>query len=85
MGNSVRFGLTASVHGRDLEALLRVARELQTGMVKINTPTAGVDFHAPFGGTKDSSYGQREQGKEALRFYSVTRTITIGAGTRTFE
>ena len=85
VGNSVRFGLTASVHGRDLEALLRVARELETGMVKINTPTAGVDFHAPFGGTKDSSYGQREQGKDALRFYSVTRTITIGAGTRTFE
>lgn len=85
LGNSVRFGLTASVHGRDLEALLRVARELKTGMVKINTPTAGVDFHAPFGGTKDSSYGQREQGKDALRFYSVTRTITIGAGTRIFE
>lgn len=85
LGNSVRFGLTASVHGRDLEALLRVARELKTGMVKINTPTAGVDFHAPFGGTKDSSYGQREQGKDALRFYSVTRTVTIGAGTRTFE
>ena len=85
LGNSVRFGLTASVHGRDLEALLRIARELKTGMVKINTPTAGVDFHAPFGGTKDSSYGQREQGKDALRFYSVTRTITIGAGTRIFD
>jgi len=85
LGNSVRFGLTASVHGRDLEALLRVARELKTGMVKINTPTAGVDFHAPFGGTKDSSYGAREQGKDALRFYSITRTITIGAGTRVFE
>ncbi|OIQ82552.1 aldehyde dehydrogenase, thermostable [mine drainage metagenome] len=85
LANSVRFGLTASVHGRDLEALLRVARELKTGMVKINTPTAGVDFHAPFGGTKDSSYGAREQGKDALRFYSVTRTVTIGAGTRIFE
>lgn len=85
LGNSVRFGLTASVHGRDLEVLLRIARELKTGMVKINTPTAGVDFHAPFGGTKDSSYGAREQGKDALRFYSVTRTITIGAGSRIFE
>jgi len=85
LANSVRFGLTASVHGRDLEALLRAARELKTGMVKINTPTAGVDFHAPFGGTKDSSYGQREQGKDALRFYSVTRTITIGAGSRIFQ
>lgn len=80
MANAVRFGLTASVHGRDLEAVLRVARNVETGMVKVNAPTAGVDFHAPFGGSKDSSYGQREQGKAALDFYTYSRTITIGAG-----
>lgn len=80
MANAVRFGLTASVHGRDLEAVLRVARHVETGMVKVNAPTAGVDFHAPFGGAKDSSYGQREQGKAALDFYTYSRTITIGAG-----
>lgn len=84
LANSVRFGLTASVHGKDLEALLRVARNVETGMVKINAPTAGVDFHAPFGGSKDSSYGEREQGKAALNFYTYSRTITIGAGTATF-
>jgi aldehyde dehydrogenase (NAD+) len=83
--NSVRFGLTGSVHGRDLEATIRVAQSLKTGMVKVNAPTAGLDFHAPVGGTKDSSYGEREQGKEGLAFYSYIRTITLGAGSRRFE
>jgi aldehyde dehydrogenase (NAD+) len=54
-------------------------------MVKVNAPTAGVDFHAPFGGSKDSSYGLREQGKAALNFYSYTRTIAISSGQRKFE
>jgi aldehyde dehydrogenase (NAD+) len=85
LANDVRFGLTASVHGRDVEALLRVAQSLKTGQVKINAPTAGVDFHAPFGGTKDSSYGPREQGKSALAFYSYERTITLGSGSRLFD
>ena len=83
--NTVRFGLTGSVHGRDLEATLRVAQKMQTGMVKINAPTAGLDFHAPVGGTKDSSYGEREQGKEGLAFYSFIRTVTIGSGTQKYE
>lgn len=83
--NAVRFGLTGSVHGRDLEATIRVAQSLKTGMVKVNAPTAGLDFHAPVGGTKDSSYGEREQGKEGLAFYSFIRTITLGAGSRRFE
>ena len=85
MANGVRYGLTASIHGRDIEAIIRAATSLRTGMVKVNSPTAGVDFHAPFGGTKDSSYGQREQGKDAMRFYSVTRTITLGSGTKAID
>lgn len=83
--NGVRFGLTASIHTQDLEAAHRLANALTTGMVKINAPTAGVDFHAPFGGSKDSSYGMREQGKAALNFYSYTRTIAISSGKRIFE
>lgn len=85
LANDVKFGLTASVHGRDIEALLRIAQSLRTGQVKINAPTAGVDFHAPFGGTKDSSYGPREQGKSAVQFYTYERTITMGSGTRAFD
>ena len=83
--NSVRFGLTASIHTQDLEAAFRLANALTTGMVKVNAPTAGVDFHAPFGGSKDSSYGMREQGKAALNFYSYTRTIAISSGKRNIE
>ena len=80
VANGVRYGLTASIHTQDLDAALRISRRLVTGMVKVNGPTAGVDFHAPFGGTKESSYGMREQGKAALDFYSYLQTVTINPG-----
>lgn len=78
LSNDSRYGLVTSVHGRDNDALLKAASSLDTGMVKLNAPTTGVDFWAPFGGEKDSSYGQREQGSAALAFYSSSRTITVG-------
>jgi aldehyde dehydrogenase (NAD+) len=84
LANAVKYGLTASIHTADLQAALDLSRSLQTGMVKINAPTAGVDFHAPFGGDKDSSYGMREQGKAALDFYSHTKTVTFNAGQTKF-
>ncbi|MCU1392952.1 MAG: aldehyde dehydrogenase [Ilumatobacteraceae bacterium] len=77
LANSVRYGLVSSVHGRDLDSLLACADALHTGLVKVNAPTTGVDFYAPFGGDKDSSYGQREQGTAGIDFYSTTRTIAI--------
>ncbi len=80
LANNVPYGLTASIHTQDLEAAFSISRKLETGMVKVNGPTAGVDFYAPFGGTKDSSYGSREQGKAALEFYSHTQTITVNVG-----
>ena len=51
--------------------------EFDAGMVRVNAPTSGVDFHAPFGGAKQSSYGPREQGPAARDFYTETRTVTI--------
>jgi acyl-CoA reductase-like NAD-dependent aldehyde dehydrogenase len=54
-----------------------VSARLDTGMIRVNAPTTGVDFLAPFGGEKDSSYGPREQGKAAKDLYTSTRTITI--------
>ena len=48
------------------------------GMIRVNMPTSGVDFHAPFGGEKQSSFGPREQGKAARELYTTTHTITIG-------
>jgi acyl-CoA reductase-like NAD-dependent aldehyde dehydrogenase len=83
IANGVRFGLVTSLHGRDLDRLLQSANAIDTGLIKVNAPTTGVDFYAPFGGEKDSSYGPREQGLDALAFYSSTRTVTIaphGAG-----
>ena len=77
LANAVPYGLVASVHGRDLESVLRVVDGLETGLVKVNAPTTGVDFYAPFGGEKASSGGPREQGKAALDFYSSTRTVTL--------
>lgn len=79
LANDVRFGLVTSVHGRDVDALLSASARLETGMIKLNTPSTGVDFYAPFGGQKDSSYGPREQGPDALDFYSSVRTVTMAA------
>ena len=77
IANGVRYGLVTSVHGRDLDRLLATAAELDTGLIKINAPTSGVDFYAPFGGEKESSFGPREQGQDALAFYTSVRTVTM--------
>ena len=75
--NDVRHGLVASVHTQNLGAALTLTDQLDVGMVKVNAPTTGVDFHAPFGGEKESSYGPREQGTAARDFYTRTVTITL--------
>ena len=77
VANSVRYGLVASVFTSDLDRALRLSRRLEAGMVRVNAPTSGVDFNAPFGGTKDSSYGPREQGHAARAFYTESRTVLI--------
>lgn len=80
--NSVPYGLVTSVHTADLNAVLGGLDGLDTGMIRINAPSTGVDFHLPFGGTKASSHGPREQGRAALEFYTSSRTITLSpAGT----
>jgi alpha-ketoglutaric semialdehyde dehydrogenase len=77
IANGVRYGLVGSVFTRDLDRALTLAARLDTGMIRVNAPTSGVDYLAPFGGEKDSSFGPREQGKAARDFYTSTRTITI--------
>src|SRR5690349_14142238 len=78
ISNSVAFGLVTSVFTKDLDSALTVVDGLETGMIRVNMPTSGVDFHAPFGGEKQSSFGPREQGKAARELYTTTHTITIG-------
>jgi len=52
-------------------------RQAQAGMVMVNAPTAGVDYHVPFGGRKGSSYGSREQGRYAVEFYTTVKTAYV--------
>jgi aldehyde dehydrogenase (NAD+) len=77
VANGVRYGLAAAVFTGDLAAALDVADRLDAGLVRVNAATSGVDFYAPFGGEKESSYGPREQGKAARDFYTSVRTITV--------
>lgn len=77
MANSVQYGLVTGIHGRDLNVITTLASQAHSGLVKINASTSGVDFYAPFGGEKMSSYGMREQGLAALDFYSHTTTVTL--------
>ena len=78
--SGVPYGLVTSIHGQDLRSILPAVAGCDTGLVKVNAPTTGVDFYAPFGGEKDSSHGPREQGQAALDFYSSSRTVTITPG-----
>lgn len=77
VANDVRHGLVAAVYTTQLGAALTMANQLDVGLVKVNAPTTGVDFHAPFGGEKESSYGPREQGTAARDFYTRTVTVTL--------
>ena len=77
IANEVRYGLVAAVFTSDLAGALRLTRRLEAGMIRVNAPTSGVDFHAPFGGAKESSYGPREQGMAARAFYTESRTVLI--------
>jgi aldehyde dehydrogenase (NAD+) len=72
--NAPRFGLCGGLYTRSLARAEHFKRHARVGMTMINLPTAGVDYHAPFGGVKASSFGAREQGRAARTFYSVTRT-----------
>ena len=55
-------------------------RNSEAGMVMVNLPTAGVDYHVPFGGRKGSSYGAREQGAYAREFYTTVKTAYTNPG-----
>jgi alpha-ketoglutaric semialdehyde dehydrogenase len=77
VANGVGYGLVSSVFTGDLDRALHLAARLDTGMIRVNAPTSGVDYLAPFGGEKDSSFGPREQGKAARDFYTSTRTVTV--------
>jgi acyl-CoA reductase-like NAD-dependent aldehyde dehydrogenase len=72
--NDTPFGLSAGIATTSLKYATHFKRHSQAGMVMVNLPTAGVDYHVPFGGRKGSSYGPREQGKYAQEFFTTVKT-----------
>lgn len=80
VANTTEFGLAAGIVTTSLKHARDFQRRAKAGMTMVNLPTAGVDYHVPFGGTKSSSYGPREQGFAAIEFYSQTKTAYTSAG-----
>jgi len=74
IANDTPFGLSSGICTTSLKHATHYKRNAQAGMVMVNLPTAGVDFHVPFGGRKGSSYGPREQGRYAAEFYTTVKT-----------
>lgn len=74
VANDTPFGLSAGIATTSLKYATHFKRHSQAGMVMVNLPTAGVDYHVPFGGRKGSSYGPREQGRYAAEFYTTVKT-----------
>ncbi len=77
MANDTEFGLSAGIVTTSLRHAAHFKRYMQAGMVMVNLPTAGVDYHVPFGGRKGSSYGSREQGRYAAEFFTTVKTAYI--------
>ena len=75
--NDTEFGLCAGIVTTSLKHASHFKRNAQAGMVMVNLPTAGVDYHVPFGGRKGSSYGPREQGRYAAEFFTSVKTAYI--------
>ena len=79
LANDSPMGLSSGVVTTSLKSAAHFKRNAQAGMVMVNVPTAGVDYHVPFGGRKASSFGPREQGRYAAEFYTTVKTAYVGA------
>ena len=77
IANDTEFGLSSGIITTSLKYATDFRRNARAGMVMVNVPTAGVDYHVPFGGTKGSSYGSREQGTYAREFYTIVKTSYV--------
>jgi len=77
VANDTPFGLSSGIVTTSLKHASHFKRNAQAGMVMVNLPTAGVDYHVPFGGRKASSYGPREQGRYAAEFYTTVKTVYV--------
>ena len=80
VANDTEFGLSSGICTTSLKHAREFKKKSRAGMVMVNLPTAGVDYHVPFGGRKGSSYGSREQGRYAAEFYTAVKTAYSFAG-----
>jgi aldehyde dehydrogenase (NAD+) len=76
MANGSEFGLSASIQTSNLSRTMEFVYGMEAGLLTVNLPSAGVEYQLPFGGTKDSSFGPKEQGQAALEFTATTRRCT---------
>jgi aldehyde dehydrogenase (NAD+) len=77
LANQVAFGLSASVQTQDVGRVFDFVTRIEAGLVTVNLPSAGVEYQLPFGGTKESSFGPKEQGPNALDFYTDWKTVYL--------
>ena len=78
IANNVEFGLSASIQTQNVSRIHEYVQQIEAGLVTVNLPSAGVEYQLPFGGTKDSSFGPKEQGPAALDFYMDYKTVYLG-------
>jgi acyl-CoA reductase-like NAD-dependent aldehyde dehydrogenase len=77
VANNIPFGLSASIQTTNLSRVFEFVYGMEAGLLTVNLPSAGVEYQLPFGGTKDSSFGPKEQGPAALEFYTDYKTIYL--------
>lgn len=77
VANSTRYGLSASLYTSNIAKAMEYIEDIESGMVRVNSESAGVELQAPFGGMKFSSTGSREQGEAAKEFYTTSKTVLI--------
>lgn len=77
IANDIPFGLSASIQTQNVSRVFEYVYRMEAGLLTVNLPSAGVEYQLPFGGTKDSSFGPKEQGPAAFDFYSDYKTVYL--------
>jgi aldehyde dehydrogenase (NAD+) len=77
IANDIPFGLSSSIQTTNLSRTFEYIYRAEAGLLTVNLPSAGVEYQLPFGGTKESSFGPKEQGPAALEFYSDYKTVYL--------
>ncbi|MFA3916320.1 aldehyde dehydrogenase family protein [Ruegeria hyattellae] len=80
--NDSDFGLSAGIVSQDQARIEHFMQHAEVGMIQVNLPTAGMDFHAPFTGRKGSSYGAPEKGSYCREFFTAARVVHAARGGR---